>query len=324
MSIIDKSEYLIKRLLSKIDLIGEINGNLLGKPVYINDKQFGESTDYSTILEIDVNEEEKSSFLSSVGRIVKDSYFDFDFIFNVCFSCAKPEIFKDDKYADPYSIWFNVFLGYYQIDVPFSSRTYPFGFNEDLTINPAEILKIGKSDWNFFSNYLYGVPLKVIEDNNEAINLSQEEISSSSVETEKIHGLEFHKVTVNSFKVISAYEASEDRKLTEDFNNFVWQTLFGYSVSRKEFDKSFITTNMKSVMYVYHKDMSNDPDLPKEEKQHSTFIFGGVINLDYPQNALKNPDNTKTLQELESENNQFLELQLKEIRKIIPKVLGIQ
>jgi len=322
MGIIDKSEYLIKRLLAKIDLIGEINGNLEGKPVYINDNRFGKSTDYSTILEIDVNKKEKSSFLNNVGQIVRDRYFDFDFIFNVCFSCAKPEIFKDDKYADPYSIWFNVFLGYYQIDVPFKSRTYPFGFNENMSINAREILKIGKSDWNFFSNYLYGVPLKVIEDNNEAIELSEEEISGSVVETEIIAGVEFQKVTVNSFKVISAYEANGDRKLTNDFNNFVWQTLFGYPVSRDEFTKSFITTNMKSVMYVYHKDMSNDPDLPKGENQHSTFIFGGVINLDYPKNASENPENSKTLDELKAENDQFLELQLNEIRKIIPKVLN--
>ncbi len=323
MNIIDKSEYLMKRLLAKIDMIGEINGDLIGKPVYINDKKFGESTDYSTILEIDVSKNEKNHFLNDVGKLVRKRYFDFDFIFNVCFSCAKPKIFDIDEYADPYSIWFNVFFGYYQIDIPFNNRRYPFGFNEDMTINPIEILKIGKSDWNFFSNYLYGVPLKVIEGNNEVVDISQKEINSSMVETEIIHGVEFYKITVNFFKVISAYEANDDMELTNNFNNFVWQTLFGYPVSRNEFDKSFITTNMKSVMYVYHKDMSNDPDLPKGEKQHSTFIFGGVINLDYPQNALKNPDNTKTREELEAENERFLELQLKEIKKIIPEVLGL-
>ncbi len=323
MDIIDKGEYWIKRLLAKIDMVGEINGHLKGKPVYINSDEFGESTDYSTILEIDINKEEKNHFMNDVGRLVRDIYFNFDFIFNVCFSCAKPKIFKADEYADPYSIWFNVFFGYYQIDIPFKNRSYPFGFNEDMSVNPEEILKIGKSDWNFFSNYLYGVPQDSIIDNSEVIDITDEEINGSSVETEIIKGVEFYKVTVNSFKVISAYEANEGEKLTDGFNNFVWQTLFGYPVSREEFNTSFITTNMKSVMYVYHKDMGNDPDLPKGEKQHSTFIFGGVINLDYPENALKNPENTRTPEELETENNKFLELQLAEIRKIIPEVLNL-
>ena len=311
---------IIKRMFARIGLIGEINNNLTAYPVYVKSDEFGESTYYPNILEIKVNKDAKSFFLKDVGALVREKYFDFDFIFNVCFSCAKPEIFDKDKYADPYSIWFNVFFGYYQIDIPFGQRNYPFGFDENLNINPAEILKIGKSDWNFFSNYLYGVPLKVIENNPDAVNIGADEIDGCRVEKEVLNGVEFYKVTVDKFKVISGYESANDITLMNDFTSFVWQTLFGYPVSRKEFENSFFTSNMKAVMYVYAKVIDNDADLDGE-KQYSTFIFGGVINLDYPDNALKNPDNNKTRDELERENERFLNLQLKEIKKIIPKVL---
>jgi hypothetical protein len=79
--------------------------------------------------------------------------------------------------------------------------------------------------------------------------------------------------------------------------------------------------NMKAVMYIYHKKIQDDYDVDGEEL--STFIFGGTINIDYPENALKNPANDKTKEELEAQNERFLSLQLQEIEKIIPKILDI-
>jgi len=135
-----------------------------------------------------------------------------------------------------------------------------------------------------------------------------------------ISGVEFYKLTVKSFKVISPYQAKNGKVLKNKWNNFLWKIIFGFPVSRKEFPESFIPTNMKAVMYVYNKDIIGDYDLPKE---HSTFIFGGTINLDYPKNAMKNPKNKKSEEELISENERFLEVQLKEIKKVIPKVLNL-
>jgi hypothetical protein len=324
-NIFTKLKHLIERDFERTELIGEVDGIFFTEPIYINDPIFGKSTYYPSVLEIKVQKKRGSKLLDEVGKIVRKKYFDFDFIFNVCFSCARPNIFGNDRYGDPYSIWFNVFLGYYQIDIPSSQRSYPFGFNSDRTINPEEILKIGKSDWNYFSNFLYGVPIENIE--NPQINATAilpKEIKGIKIEEETIHGIEFCKVTVNSFKVISSYQADNDETLNKDFINIIWQTFFGSPIARKEFPISFIPTNMKAVMYIYSKTIKNDSDLPKNETQESTFIFGGTINLDYPENALNNPENTKTKKELEAENNRFLDLQIKEIKKVIPKVLKLK
>jgi len=317
----------LKRWVLRRKFLGEINNKLFTKPIIINSKKFGKSTMYPSVLEIEVSQDSKSKLLDNVGKIVHDKYFDFDFLFNVCFSCSKPKFFHSDNYADPYSIWFNVFLGYYQLDIPFSQREYPFGFNENfnedvdykLKINPKEVLEIGKSDWNYFSNFLYGVPLEYINEN--VTDITQDEIEASIVEKETIGDKTYYKLTVPSFKVITPYQAKNSKKLNREKINLVWQTVFGFPVSRKEFTESFIPVNMKAIMYIYYKDMKTDIDLPEGEKQHSTFIFGATINLDYPKNASKNKKNKKTLSQLEKENEEFLELQLKEVKKIIPKIM---
>jgi hypothetical protein len=314
---------LLKKRLARADFVGDINGKLLVHPVYLNSEEFGESTEYPTVLEIKIQNEHDEWFLDNLkeaSKIVRNKYFDYDFLFNVSFSCAKPDIFGDDLDADPYSIWFNVFFGYYQIDIPQpSARNYPFGFNPDLTLNPEEILKIGKSDWNYFSNFCYGVPLNKIT--NEVTDIYPEELEGCEYEEIYINGVKFYKLTVNSFRVISAYEADNDITLNREEENLLWQALFGFPKSRKEFKKSFFPVSMKAVMYIYHKKIQDDYDVDGEEL--STFIFGGTINIDYPENALKNPANDKTKEELEVQNERFLSLQLQEIEKIIPKVLDI-
>ena len=76
---------------------------------------------------------------------------------------------------------------------------------------------------------------------------------------------------------------------------------------------------MKAVLYLNYQIIKNDVDI--KEPMWSTNIFGGTINLDYPKNSMKNPENEKSLEVLTLENELFLEEQLSEIRKMIPKIL---
>lgn len=88
-------------------------------------------------------------------------------LFNVCFACGAPEgPTRVGLYGDPRSRWFNVFLGYYQLDVLANAASSPFGYDTNGDVVKDQVLRIGKSDWNYFSNWMYGVPESAILPNN--------------------------------------------------------------------------------------------------------------------------------------------------------------
>ena len=305
-----------RRKFAQTYLVGEINNRIFSPPIILKSEKFGDSTNYQFVSEFKIDK--NNTLLENVWSILK-SYFDFDFIFNVSFSCAKPYLSQRDRYADPYSIWFNIFLGYYQIDISTKERDLPFAFSKiglEEKLNLDEIIKIGKADWNLFSNFLYGVPKDELL---EYCKINKRDKDYISVKKVKIEGYQLWEVIVNSIEVVTAYQSNVGKELNEELANSIWQTVFGSPSSREEFPESFIPANMKVVLYLNYQIIENDPDI--KEPMWSTNIFGGTINLDYPKNMMKNPHNEKTLEELTADNELFLEEQLIEIKKMIPIIL---
>jgi hypothetical protein len=289
---------------TRIPTTGEINNRVIVDQAELDDPRFGESISAPSVLEIVVDEGGPTP--GGVGRRVKRAFFPEEgkLLFNVAFSCGKPTLCRG-RYADPTSIWFNVFFGYYQIDVPRSEWQRPFGYgapvNGRAALEALDVIKIGKADWNYFSNYMYGVP--------EAAILPYNAIDPSAVTVEhrgriQIGRSYWDRVLLDGVEVVSAYVSEQDGQklvMNDRFWTPIWRSIFGPSEPSDEFPKSFIPTHMKAEIYMAFVERY-DRDL--RERAYSTLIFGATVNRDYP-NA--------------EENEAFMQAQLASLRKVIEK-----
>lgn len=308
-----KNTSLIKRIILririffyKLPMIGEIKNRYFSPVATINSKEFGKSFSMPSVLEVAIDNEK--SFPANVGKLVNDIYFKDDpkVIFNVSFSCGKSGFFKKGKYTDPLSIWFNVFFGYYELDVVAKDWKRPIGYNiknNEESINSLDMIKIAKADWNYFSNYMYGVPEDYIKKCNE-INLDI--IKSEYLGRVKIGNKYWDFVEVDNLEVVSAYNSPHDTAIIT--NNSIlspaWRACFGNLHPRSELDyKSYFKTNMKARFYVSYK---KEIDIETNLESYKTYIFGGTINHSYDK-----IDKDK--------NERFLELQLESTRNVIKK-----
>ena len=145
--------------------IGEVAGRTEAAPPELTRSTFGPTQACSpTVLRFHVDQEERE--VCKVGSIVKRVMFpDYPpFVFNTvaCVGAFSPPG-APGPYADPTSeCWFNVFFGYYQLDCLKSEWSRPFGYatadRERSTVVVEDLVRLGKSDWNWFSNWCYGVP----------------------------------------------------------------------------------------------------------------------------------------------------------------------
>jgi len=263
-------------------LVGEIGDRFLVKPPQLPTKRFGETTHLPTVLEIYVSHEHQWPL--DVGRLVDSVYFrHFEpVVFNVCFSCAKPSLLKGGDYANPESHWFNVFFGYYEIDVRCSEWSRPFGFSSavegDLAPEFDDLLRIGKSDWNYFSNYIYGVPMEACARHDEDPPTASLRIIEPRV---SIGGEEYVEAEVDGLDVVSGYVSGTDgQRLRNNVCGFssMWRAVFGRPKKSGSLGTSFAGTSMRLRFYArWGKGWDSDLDC----EAYKTFIYGGTVNLGY-------------------------------------------
>lgn len=306
-------------------LVGEINGRTLVPPIYLNDKKYGRSWQWPLVLEVAVK---KCGLISlKASRLSKKRLFNTDdykgeFILNVNFSCGYHQLNKRSSYSDPLSHWFNVFFGYYQIDVPKSKWNRPFGYisgKPGSKINGEDMFRIAKADWNYYSNYMYGVPEKKILEH-DCNSLDDNSSFLQGKKRVKIGKKYWDYAELNNFTVISAYLSENGDELVNNSKlSPIWRDCFGLPNPRKEFPESFFPTKMKTAMYMCFHERD---DLDLKEKAYSTYVFGGSINLNYPDYMTVNKKMPEKKlrdkkKELEKFNNEFLNLQLKNTRELI-------
>jgi hypothetical protein len=288
------------RAVRGLPLVGEIEGRFDVIPAVIDDPVFGRSARYPTVLEIVVSDRERWPL--RVGRLVNDRFFAGDppIVFNVCFSCHEPDPLGRSEYADPTSHWFNVFFGFYEIDVPCGEWRRPFGFKTGDPVAPEvdfhDLLRIGKSDWNYFSNYMYGVPARIaaahdaLDDPQVATRVSPAPVV--------IGGARFWECEVDGLEVVTGY-AGPRGGLRDNvwFFTPVWRRVFGTCAPRAGHDESFVGARMK-LRFLMRWERGPDEDLGCEA--FKTFIYGGSINKGYPDAAF---------------NERFLEAQLAAVKR---------
>jgi hypothetical protein len=283
-------------------LVGDIDNKIFVDGAEVNDAKIGKSMSFPMAQEIVVDKERSAP--AGVGKMVDKVFFPNEgkLVFNVAFSCGKASPWGPGVYGDPKSIWFNVFFGYYEIDVKKREWGRPFGYKSDgKTVEWDDVLKIGKSDWNYFSNWVYGVPDKFIRPTN---GLVDPDCITRLHPRQTVGARQFDLLEIDGAQVVTAYVAEKGAQLIDEDHLFspLWRVAFGKPRSRPEFTTSFFPARMKAKLYMCFREVAHDEDLG--EAAYQTFLFGGTINKSWPDAA---------------ENERFLELQLEAVRKVMTK-----
>ncbi len=218
--------------------------------------------------------------LANVGSIVKSEMFAAysPFTFNVVACCGQTEPGQPGLYGNPNSVWFNIFFGIYQLDCAKADGwTRPFAYESANGVNSQphheDIVRLGKSDWNWFSNYVYGVPHDECA-KYSAIDMST--ITFTPQTTLTLGTSQWHHSTFSGIEVVSAYEsnaAGAGQLVDNCVISPVWRESFGLPSPQSNFSASFIpTTLMASVDMAYWED----------DDAFHTVVFGGTSAVDSP------------------------------------------
>jgi hypothetical protein len=274
-----KNPTALEKALEGLPLVGDVDGRRLLPPAQVKDATFGDSAGVPFALEIDVDDVREAP--ADVGQKVDQVFFPNAprLLFNVCFSCGAPKgVLREGTYGDPTSPWFNVFFGYYQIDVIASEWGRPFGYLDAASgaVNTDDVLRIGKADWNYFSNWMYGVPEVAIAPNNT--------LTGARVEVgprERIGQRQWDVLNISQARMVSAYVSGKatDPKLEERGPySFLWRMAFGCPKPRPEYPElsSFFPVDMTATLFMSFREVKNDPYTGKDVFQ--TFLFGGTVN----------------------------------------------
>lgn len=255
---------------------GRVGNSVWAHPPVVNDPQLGRSRSVVPIINR-IHIQDPPGWGARMGAIAKRTFFPAcpAFVFNVCFAVGDFSlVLQPGLYGDPHSHWFNVFMGYYQLDAPKTTWTRPFGYesaNPRAQIMFEDVLRLGKSDWNYFSNYMYGVPEDCIEPYNRLDPTPWQNLGRVMIGQTMWDSIEIEDV-----EVVSAYEsgASDARRLV--YNSVLtplWRRTFGLPCPRPDFSQSFISTKLRAQMYM---SFSEDQD------SYHTVLFGGTVNKSFP------------------------------------------
>jgi hypothetical protein len=298
--------------LLRITMVGDVKGQAVVHAADFDHPVFGEARAFPTVLEIVVDDDRRRP-PADVGRLAKRALFPNDpkFLFNVVFSCGDPGPFAKGLYTDPRSIWFNVFFGYYELDAPCSAWDRPLGYRSAAPGAPvefADVVRIGKADWNYFSNRVYGVPLDRIRPL-DAWDLGT--IGHRHLGRVKIGDSWWDHVALDGVEVVSAYTApGQAGRLERPAWAWtpVWRLAFGSPCPRPEATESFLPTKMRAELYMSFRKGRDPADLKGEVWR--TLIFGGTVRSDY-----RNP--ARTAEESRAEADAFLAVQLEALRGVM-------
>jgi hypothetical protein len=260
--------------------VGVVDSKLVAEPPVMSEQPWGRSGPSSPgILRLHVSDESRVG--TDIGSRVKQLIFpepEFPaFFFNVVPCCASPDPNTGKgAYADPTSIWFNVFYGIYEIDCHRSAGwNRPFGYQNAADVSSkfqySDLERIGKADWNWFSNYLYGVPEEVCAQHSDIGQARFEDVS-----TVTIGSTQWHRISMRNVTVASAYQSPGGGQLQENcMMTDEWRRCFGQPWPREGFDVSFIPTTLRSTLFMSYTEHSGIPD-----PYFSTLIFGGTCRDD--------------------------------------------
>ena len=263
-------------LIARFDpCVGLVKDSPLAIAPVVNSKWGPSGTSAPGVTRIHVDENPRQ--LTDVGRMVKNQLFaDYPpFTFNTLACCGQVPVGKPGVYSDPTSIWFNVFFGIYQLDAAKADGwNRPFGYESAAGVSAAihgeDIVRLGKSDWNWFSNYMYGVPASVCA---KYSTVDMSTISFTPTQTLTIGSSLWHQVTMSGIEVVSCYESNVPgaARLVENTDaEEIWEATFGLPCPRPEFAVSFIPTTLVAELNVTYWE---------DDDSYHTLVLGGTAGV---------------------------------------------
>ena len=287
-------------------VLGDVDHHYLEKEPSVSDSKIGKSHAFPAALRIVVSGDADGP-MHYIGRTAHDALFAQpaypEFAFKVVFASADTSFFGDSDYANPVSIWFNVFFGYYEIDAPTRLWNRPFGYQSASPDSPValeDIVRIGKADWNYFSNHMYGVPRDEIVPY-DVVDMSA--VKAHDLGRQKIGRDYWDHVTLADVTVVTAALSTKDKKQLENTDSVysdAWRYAFGTSSRSDKISQSFAPAKMSGEFFMSFR---KQRDEEYGEEVYKTFIFGGTFDQGYADAA---------------ENARFLALQLESLKAIIP------
>jgi hypothetical protein len=255
--------------------VGQVADSSAVPEPLVLDERFGRSQLCTpAVLRIFVDAEDRA--FSRAGALAKQKLFaDLPpFVFNTVACVGQAE--GEDRlglYTNPNSHWFNVFFGYYQLDAPKSEWSRPFGYRSaagaSSEVAVEDVVRLGKSDWNFFSNWNYGVPEEVID------RYTRVDLPSMPVHVrppERVGDSRWHGLTIDSVEVASTYESDlpgAERLVGNTVLAPIWRDSFGMPNPQPDRPDSFVATKLRASMWMAYRE---DADA------YHTTIFGGTLN----------------------------------------------
>ncbi|MBS2032690.1 MAG: hypothetical protein JST54_32750 [Deltaproteobacteria bacterium] len=287
-------------------VLGDVDHHYLEQEPSVSDPKIGKSHAFPAALRIVVSGDALGP-MHYIGRTAHNALFAQpaypEFAFKVVFASADTSFFGNSDYANPASIWCNVFFGYYEIDAPTRLWTRPFGYQSASPDSPValeDIVRIGKADWNYFSNHMYGVPRDAIVPY-DVVDMAA--VKTRDLGREKIGRDYWDHITLADVTVVTAVRSTKDTRDLENTDTVysdAWRYAFGTAPRSDAVNQSFAPTKMSGEFFMSFR---KQRDEEYGEEVYKTFIFGGTFGQGYPDAA---------------ENARFLALQLASLKKIIP------
>jgi hypothetical protein len=254
--------------------VGEIGGTVDFVEPVVDDPRFGRSQLCTpAILRMHVDDGKRE--ISDAGRLVKETLFPEEgpFVFNTIACVGEADGEARGAYPNPSSPWFNLFFGCYQIDVPRPAWSRPFGYRAADGVRSQvafdDITKLGKADWNFFSNWMYGVPRAAIDPHNGTDPVATEQ----RPEPERIGETLWHSAAIEGVTCVSTYESDTPgagRLVTNSLIDDVWRRAFGLPNPQRGSDVSFVPTTLRAEFHMAYT---------ADDAAYHTLICGGTARV---------------------------------------------
>jgi len=251
--------------------VGRVGGSTAVHAPVFEDASWGHSLPCSpAILRFFVDDRKR--WLVPVGQLAKDSLFPEHppFVFNTV-ACVGGGGGGDRRYNDPDSPWFNVFFGYYQLDCAKVLWSRPFGYRsaagERSMVEGDDLLRLGMADWNWFSNWMYGIPGDIAR---RYSSLGTSRATVSDPEVRPVGSKRWHRIRLQDVEVASCHQGSGQgaRRLVKNSPLApVWRQAFGPPIRRQPALPSFVPTTLDAVC---------DLSYWEDDDYFHTIVFGAT------------------------------------------------
>jgi hypothetical protein len=168
-------------------------------------------------------------------------------------------------------------MGYYQIDCPKAEWQRPFAYRPGaagaLEVDLDEVLRVGKADWNYLSNWMYGVPEEAIT----ALDRLPPDNHRSDLRKHPIGDREWDLVDLDGVRVVSAYPGQGSLAHNSALSP-VWRAAIGEPTVRDDHLEAFPPTLMRGCFFMAWSE---------DAAAFHTHLFGGTVNKAFDEDGNK-------------------------------------